>query len=197
MSSFSNPNMALLEFAVSNSSSTLAAHPKLIDAVQDRWGTGNRRMANPILLNRGLDSGDFAYNEWSTSLLVPAYTRAIGVRALCSIKTYDSDADPDANALLKYSYDPEDFVNFLTFDKSTHGVHEEDWSNWIVHQTTPWNSTPPNLAGDYASNEPLDVTASDSVQELTIYTKLESDEDINFLGLQFFFIPYTGEFPNV
>jgi len=194
MGSVSKPDVLMAPVEVANASKTRGLEPVAIDDAHDRIATANWRGVVPTSLCRGIEDNHHESDDagnWKLTVTVPAYTKAVGIRALGLVmKDPNNDA---ANAVLKYNTSATGFSKQLAFNQEMHGAsgsvfsHEHAWSR-------PWVSsidTADPSSTDWVS-APLAVPVSNGPQEVEIYLEAHSDLPFFIVAVQPYVIPYQA-----
>jgi len=165
-------------------------HFKALDTAQDRLATGARRMAIPASMGRGQDNDYWtADTDWKHTITIPAYTKGVGVVALCKVQKASNKA---LNAALFYGPDGSDWDHYLTFTQDDQGLPAASYSDDALALALPWVWTEAELVTTNP-NSPMPVTVSNEPQTIPIYLKCDSDITYQILAYSLFAVPYRNE----
>ncbi len=179
-----------------NDRETLGNDPKGIDCATDRLGTGARRFAYPAMIGRPKTDAYEDTIPWEHVVVVPPYTKAIGVRARAVLEI-DPD-NSDAQGILKYKLSSEvTWDRYLVFDQGSYAELTTELEDVFDKE---WAATSDNASPDSTEiiSSPIPVDASENVQILTVQFKAESDLTFKVYDIQLTMIPYDNEpYPEV
>jgi|TARA_Y100000034_G_scaffold95469_1_gene115996 hypothetical protein len=189
MGSVSKPDTAFVLPSVANPSKTKGLEPVSLDEAYDRLATGCWRGQIPTSLSRGI-SDDYHETDdggdWRITLIVPAYTRAVGLRALGVVEI---GADTTINAALKYSLVADAFTKQLVLTQGAHGADASIFDPWVAW-SRDWVSTLDTADPAAGVSSPLVVPVSNEPQETTIYLEAHSSLDFYIVAVQPYIIPH-------